>query len=309
MAIVLTGHAPALPIRATPTSGGLEPKMVSNINTSTLSSNGPRYALSANSKTQPLVHGCWATLLTKASYLQGVMVMNATLKAVGSRYPLVVMATPELSKDCRMVLQSAEIPVIDVDTIYPSPERHSLAESDHRFRDTWTKLRAFELVQYDRVILVDCDMLVFQNMDELMEMHMPGDDFIAACHACTCNPRRFAHYPADWTPKNCAYSAISPNKGSPQATPVTPTSPRTHKLLNSGLVVLTPSMRLLDTIINFIHTSPEVPGYRFPDQDALAAVFVDRWIPLPYIYNALKTLRTVHKSLWKDDDLKNIHYM
>jgi hypothetical protein len=121
-----------------------------------------------------------------------------------------------------------------------------------------------------------------------------------------CNPLTL---PIHRTPKNCAYSAISPNKGSLQATPVTPTSPRTHKLLNSGLVVLTPSMRLLDTIINFIHTSPEVPGYRFPDQDALAAVFVDRWIPLPYIYNALKTLRTVHKSLWKDDDLKNIHYM
>lgn len=71
MAIVLTDRAPALPIRATQTSGNLDPKMVSNINTSTLSSNGPRYALSANSITQPLVHGCWATLLTKASYLQG----------------------------------------------------------------------------------------------------------------------------------------------------------------------------------------------------------------------------------------------
>lgn len=158
---------------------------------------------------------------------------------------------------------------------------------------------------------------------------MPGDDFIAACHACTCNPRRFPHYPDDWsvwfwgscflpsaqyspfcrTPKNCAYSAISSNEGSLQATPVTPTSPRTHTLLNSGLVVLTPSMRLLNTIINFIHTSPEVPGYRFPDQDALAAVFFGKWIPLPYIYNALKTLRTVHKSLWKDGDVKNIHYM
>ncbi|KAJ9115882.1 hypothetical protein QFC22_005024 [Naganishia vaughanmartiniae] len=220
--------------------------------------------------------------------------MNATLKAVGSKYPLVVMATPQLTDDCRNVLASAEIPVVDVDTIYPAAERHSLVESDHRFRDTWTKLRAFELVQFDRVILVDCDMLVFQNMDELMEMHMPGDDFIAACHA---------------TPQNCAYSAISSNEGSLQATPVTPTSSRTHKLLNSGLVVLTPSMRLLETIIDFIHTSPEVPGYRFPDQDALAAVFVDKWIPLPYIYNALKTLRTAHKSLWKDDDLKNIHYI
>lgn len=75
--------------------------------------------------------------------------MDATLKAVGSKYPLVVMATPELPQDCRDVLQSADIPFIEVESIYPSPDRHSLVESDHRFHDTWTKLRAFELVTFD----------------------------------------------------------------------------------------------------------------------------------------------------------------
>lgn len=59
------------------------------------------------------------------------------------------MATAELALDCRDVLESAGIPVVDVETIYPAPERHSLVENDHRFRDTWTKLRVFELVQFD----------------------------------------------------------------------------------------------------------------------------------------------------------------
>ncbi|KAI5451181.1 hypothetical protein NCC49_002057 [Naganishia albida] len=255
------------------------------------------------------MRGCWATLLTKASYLQGVMVMDASLKAVGSRYPLVVMATPELPQDCRDVLQSADIPFVEVESIYPAPDRHSLVENDHRFRDTWTKLRVFEMVAFDRAILIDCDMLTFQNMDELMTMPLPGNDYIAACHACTCNPLRFAHYPADWTPVNCAYTPLSHPEGAHQAVPVTSTSPRTHKLLNSGLVVLTPSLEMMDTIIDFIHTSPEIPGYRFPDQDALAAIFEGRWLPLPYVYNALKTLRTSHKQLWRDDEVKNIHYI
>lgn len=74
-------------------------------------------------------------------------------------------------------------------------------------------------------------------------------------------------------------------------------------------MVLTPSLEMMDGIIDFIHTSPDIPSYRFPDQDALAAIFEGKWLPLPYVYNALKTLRTSHKQLWRDDAIKNIHYM
>jgi len=29
----------------------------------------------------------------------------------------------------------------------------------------------------------------------------------------------------------------------------------------------------------------------------------------PYIYNALKTLRTAHAPIWKDEEVKNVHYI
>ena len=34
-------------------------------------------------------------------------------------------------------------------------------------------------------------------------------------------------------------------------------------------------------------------------------------MPIPYIYNALKTLRWdgVHSAIWQDDKVKNIHYI
>jgi len=45
--------------------------------------------------------------------------------------------------------------------------------------------------------MLDSDMLVVRNMDELMEMPLePG--WIAAAHACTCNPKKLSHYPSDW---------------------------------------------------------------------------------------------------------------
>ena len=29
----------------------------------------------------------------------------------------------------------------------------------------------------------------------------------------------------------------------------------------------------------------------------------------PYIYNALKTLRTAHAQIWKDEGVKNVHFI
>jgi hypothetical protein len=48
-----------------------------------------------------------------------------------------------------------------------------------------------------RVGMLDSDQLAIQNFDELMTMDLASDR-IAAAHACTCNPRKLAHYPKDW---------------------------------------------------------------------------------------------------------------
>jgi alpha-N-acetylglucosamine transferase len=63
----------------------------------------------------------------------------------------------------------------------------------------------FGLVQYERIVLLDADMLVIQNMDELMELTLDdggeegkGSRAFAASYACLCNPLKKAHYPVDW---------------------------------------------------------------------------------------------------------------
>jgi lipopolysaccharide biosynthesis glycosyltransferase len=49
----------------------------------------------------------------------------------------------------------------------------------------------------------------------------------------------------------------------------------------------------------------------FADQSLLSDLYRGRWVPLPYIYNALKTLRQegVHAPIWRDDKVKNVHYI
>ncbi|THH07616.1 hypothetical protein EW145_g3258 [Phellinidium pouzarii] len=244
--------------------------------------------------------GAWVTLLTNPGYLPGVLVVNFNLKAVDSKYPLVVMTVPDLPKETLDVLALCNIRTSPVDRL--NPRAQSSAIQERRFSDTWSKLSVFRLVEFDRTILLDADMVVRRNMDELMELPLEKG-WIAAAHACACNPRKLAHYPKDWIPENCAYS------GSIYPPLLAPDCPRPYTLLNSGLVVLNPSLETFEILMRFLAESPLVETFQFPDQDLLAEVFRGKWKPLSYIYNALKTLRVIHKPLWRDEDVKCIHYI
>jgi lipopolysaccharide biosynthesis glycosyltransferase len=66
---------------------------------------------------------------------------------------------------------------------------------------------------------------------------------------------------------------------------------------------------VLEAITNYLATSPLVSTFSFPDQDFLAAFFQGRWKPLPWCYNALKTLKVIHKPLWRDEEIRCLHYI
>ncbi|EFI28638.1 glycosyl transferase [Coprinopsis cinerea okayama7 len=247
----------------------------------------------------------YATLLTKSKYLPGVLVLNHGLREVKSKYPLVVVAPATLPEEARNALKALNIPVREID--YLNPKEASTEELDERFADTWTKLRVFELFEYKRVVLLDCDMVVKKNMDDLFDALelLPGH--IAAAHVCACNPRKIPSYPKDWIPENCAHTAVkSPTSPPPD---VTPSSPRPYHLLNSGLVVLQPSKDTFQIILDHLFYAPAVPTYRFPDQDLLAAVFKGKWKTLPWYYNALRPLRNIHPAMWSDDEVRCVHYI
>ncbi|KAI0034294.1 nucleotide-diphospho-sugar transferase [Vararia minispora EC-137] len=254
------------------------------------------------------IKGAFATLCTKDEYLPGTLVVARCLKEVKSKYTLVVLATDTLSQNARDVLNSYGVRVRNIDPLMPTEGAHTLALHDIRFAQTWTKLRVFSLVEYDRVILMDSDMIVMRNMDELMELELP-EGGIAAAHVCACNPRKLPHYPTDWEPENCAYTPLVHPTGISSPTQVTPRGPRPHGQLNSGLVILQPSSSAAESIAQFVRTSPLVETFAFPDQDLLSEYFRGRWRPLPYVYNALKTLRDIHKSLWRDEEVRCLHYI
>lgn len=87
------------------------------------------------------INAAYATLLTKTSYLPGVLVLEYTLRSVGSKYALIVMATPALPAEARDVLARRRIQVVDIQSLQPRPGLHTLSADDARFADTWTKLR------------------------------------------------------------------------------------------------------------------------------------------------------------------------
>jgi alpha-N-acetylglucosamine transferase len=138
----------------------------------------------------------WAVILTSANkYVAGIAVLAHTLQKHASKYPLVVLYTAETVPDKVVArLSSYGCIMIAIEAIKPLSHVEYKFE---RFAETWTKLRVWEQTDYDRLVLMDADMLPLQNMDELMTIPLTTD-VVAACHACTCNPQKISHYPSSW---------------------------------------------------------------------------------------------------------------
>ncbi|EEP81508.1 conserved hypothetical protein [Uncinocarpus reesii 1704] len=259
-------------------------------------------------------HDVWTTLITNADYLSGLLTLDYSLKRVGSKYPLLALYTDTFPAEGHAALDARRIPKRHIPYLLPSA--HKDYSNDTRFYDCWSKLTPFSLVDYDRVVQLDSDMLVLRNMDELMDIELDdpalggtGPRVFAASHACVCNPLHKPHYPKDWNSSNCAFTSqhSHPDKAQRQGAPPT----AGLSIPNGGLQVVNPSMGVYDRILECLRNPRATSNYDFADQSLLADLFPGRWVAIPYTYNALKTLRWkgVHEAIWRDDEIKNIHYI
>ena len=80
--------------------------------------------------------------------------------------------------------------------------------------------------------------------------------------------------------------------------------------MNGGLQVVNPSKAVYDQILAHMASDAAI-DMEFADQSLLSDLYKGRWVPLAYVYNALKTLRWegVHSEIWRDDRVKNVHYI
>jgi alpha-N-acetylglucosamine transferase len=283
----------------------------------------------------------WASLITNTNYLPGLLTLHRSLVKSGTAYPLLALTTPAFPASGRAALAARGIPSRDIPFLAP-PEAGGARDfaNEPRFLDTWTKLAVFNLTPFSRVVLLDSDMLVLRNMDELMDLPLDtppavpdpapapapdsasaqipaeplpidatGSRVFAASHACTCNPLKKPHYPASWIPENCAFTTQHADPDRAQ-TAGAPPKPWPRGALNSGLLVVNPSPAYYAQITHYLQTR-SLDHLAFPDQDLLSDLYSGRWVAIPYVYNALKTLRWkgVHDAIWRDDSVKNVHYI
>lgn len=326
----------------------------------------PKHKDTAEQRTPKLtISTVWASLITNMSYLPGLLTLHHSLNhpspdqsitnqpqpspsptpspSQGTKYPFVAFYTSTFPAEGLKILQSRNIASQWVPSVTPAGTRNYA--KDPRFAETWNKLVVFSLEQYERVVLLDGDILVRRNMDSLMELPLDdetdaeGSRVFAATHVCACNPMKKAHYPANWyvtpqptpTPKpntlryynyhystnmpltripsNCAYTTQHSTPADAQN--IAPPPGSGVGMLNSGVLVVRPSARVYDEITAALQETARIERYDFPDQELLSDVFAGRWVPLPYVYNALKTLRIagVHDSIWRDSEVRAVHYI
>lgn len=110
--------------------------------------------------------------MTNDNYIPGVMALVKSLKKVGTTHEIIILvptsAYEALYKKIKEygILKFKGVKVLSTEEL-PLPDE--LTEQKHYWSSTFFKLKAFSLEQFSKVILIDSDMLVQNNIDCLFE--------------------------------------------------------------------------------------------------------------------------------------------
>lgn len=114
----------------------------------------------------------WTTLLTTTDYLQSVLLLNASLKRVGSKYPLVIIVSDDIAMEV--------IPHLEVKNClyYIVPNLQRMYTERLFSIDMLMKFYSFELTEYDKVCYLDGDILVLKNCDFVFNYRAPAAKYL-----------------------------------------------------------------------------------------------------------------------------------
>ena len=119
----------------------------------------------------------YVTVLTNKKYIPGVMALQRALAEVNSRYPLMIIVPK--SKENDLMEQMKEYGINTKDTILAKSDLDAdipIIEQEYAYwKETFFKLVAASCVEFEKIVLLDSDMLIQHNIDELFDKpHMSG---------------------------------------------------------------------------------------------------------------------------------------
>jgi len=110
----------------------------------------------------------FVTLLSSENYLQGVVGLSRSLAAVNSAYPLYCAVSADMPAEIDDRLASYGISVIRLTEQMEAPDAAANREFPQWSR-TFDKLLVWGLTQFEKIVFVDSDIIVVENIDDLFE--------------------------------------------------------------------------------------------------------------------------------------------
>ena len=141
----------------------------------------------------------YITLLSTMNYLPGVITLAKSLQQVNAGPPLIVGLSASLPAEAETLLQSKSMQFFRLPSDSPLPPMPG--QTQHHWTNTFDKIYFFGLMQFEKLVYLDSDMIVLDNIDHLFDK--PHMSAVAA--------GRLVH--ADWTRLNSGLMVIEPEEG------------------------------------------------------------------------------------------------
>lgn len=135
-----------------------------------------KWKKSSRKKETDVMKQVYLTALTNERYIPGVMALARSLREVEARYPLAIMIPEEKEAELTKALQDYGVLKLPNVFVLPKPnvptrktnEQEKVVEEKYSYwRDSFFKLQAVGCVEYEKIILLDCDQMTVKNIDHL----------------------------------------------------------------------------------------------------------------------------------------------
>jgi alpha-N-acetylglucosamine transferase len=253
----------------------------------TASENIPEYSINSNTSNQ--TEKFLATCLNNVTYenrksvwtifTEGIQYAEAAVKLLRSvqintdyKFDAVLfeLVNKPLPKEMREMLMTVGWKICQVERIAPRDEAATIP----RYRDLFTKLHVWKMIEYESVLFLDSDCLVVNNINFLFEVHQKLQNKYMIGVTRDIFGRRWRSW------------------------------------FNIGVFVIKPSVAEFDRLIQL----KDDPNFEFdtsaPEQNFLNAVYRKQWFEIGFVYNANLAAYTIKPHYWRthEKNISIIHY-
>ena len=107
----------------------------------------------------------YVCVLATNDYLDGCLVLNENLKHIHSKYDLLCLINEEITQETKNILDFFKIEYKTINKINYDVDYEDFEQP--YFKNTFDKLSVFKLTEYEKIVYLDLDLLILENIDNL----------------------------------------------------------------------------------------------------------------------------------------------